>query len=234
MDAYFELEGKLFQIFWVTLEDPQVCSVAKFVDPQIANYLCPLLGAAVGGSGTQFGIAKTSILLRRATIECMLQKPEPARLHREILANTHNPMSVVHPGSRRMFDSMRRTYCWPHMFIDINQWVEACVSCGRKCQVNKRLRYLQVFPTGNPRVFFGRTFQFFAKMLTGNRSVFVVADCYSKQTRGIPTKTTTAPQTATIFTDSCMLIHGIKKFLLAETVHNSSLNSLHKCASFYV
>ena len=59
-----------------------------------------------------------------ATIVTQVMCPTAMRAH--VLAETHN---TTHPGSTATYKNLRRTWWWPNMQRDTNEWVARCEEC---------------------------------------------------------------------------------------------------------
>lgn len=116
-----------------------------------------------------------------------------------------------------MSDTMTKSYYWTDLAHDVGNCVKVCFDRRQNRQSYRHQRHLQLFPASGPLKSEARN------MLgplpkTSNRNRFVVAmtDRYSKLTRARPTKTTPAPQVATIFMKDWIMPYEIPEQLLTD------------------
>lgn len=147
-EIYFEQEeDQRFEIFPVTLGDVEIPSIAVLVEAQKANSLRAWSAPAAGSPQTNLYIDRNGMLGRKQSIDACLQNFVPTRLRRAVLFNNHNPVPTGHPGSRRMNETMRRTYYWSNLANDVYWKVEECIGRRRNCLTCRYLRRLQHFST---------------------------------------------------------------------------------------
>ena len=61
----------------------------------------------------------------------------PPPLRAKALALAHYPAATGHPGSTRMYQSLRREFYWPNMALDTHECVRNCVSqTGSGCHIH--------------------------------------------------------------------------------------------------
>ena len=58
------------------------------------------------------------------------------KICRELTKETHNPQWVEHPGKKRMYALLSRSYYWPKMELVIELYVK---TCHLLCQQDKGL-----------------------------------------------------------------------------------------------
>ena len=50
-------------------------------------------------------------------------------LRREILDEAHNSPYAMHPGTTKMYKTLRQHYWWPRMKKDVAEFVSKCLTC---------------------------------------------------------------------------------------------------------
>lgn len=63
------------------------------------------------------------ILCRKATANVQVQMMVPMKCNTAVLYNAHYPKFDGHPEGRRMYDTFRRHYYWPHMPSNARKFV---------------------------------------------------------------------------------------------------------------
>lgn len=116
---------KYLGVLPVTSEEVQLPCIADVAEEQRNDSVRARLEATVGKPGTQFDINENGIPVQRASIDGLLLKVLPAKLHRKVLQNDHDPVSAEHPAGCFMYSTMRSAYYWTHMAIYVHRNVEA-------------------------------------------------------------------------------------------------------------
>jgi len=55
----------------------------------------------------------------------------PEALKQRLLLYQHQSMLAGHPGSRRMYDTLRRYVYWPTKVLDVYKHMEQCSACAK-------------------------------------------------------------------------------------------------------
>ena len=55
--------------------------------------------------------------------------PDVDNLCREILDEAHNAPYAMHPGTTKMYKTLRQYYWWPKMKSDVAEFVASCLTC---------------------------------------------------------------------------------------------------------
>ena len=69
---------------------------------------------------------KNELLCRRSVYELETQIVIPEALKKRFLTHQHQPVLAGHPGSRKMYNTLRRYVYWPTMVVDVYKHVEQC------------------------------------------------------------------------------------------------------------
>ncbi|CAL2272351.1 unnamed protein product [Prunus armeniaca] len=77
------------------------------------------------GTLTDYAIREDGALVT-GTHHCV---PKNGDLKREIKEEAHFSSYSMHPGSTKMYRTLREYYSWPHMNGDIARYVSICLIC---------------------------------------------------------------------------------------------------------
>lgn len=104
------------------------------------------------------------------------------------------------------------------MASDVYQVVQDCCSCAaNRGTIHRHQKKLQLFPAAGPLESISMDLLGpLPKTLHGNQHVLVIKDRYSKMTRAIPLKQTTASIVAQTFVDNWIMPYGIPATLLTD------------------
>ena len=73
--------------------------------------------------------------------------PDVDSLHREILDEAHNAPYAMHPGTTKMYKTLREHYWWPKMKADVAEFVARCLTCQQvKAEHHTPVGKLQSLP----------------------------------------------------------------------------------------
>lgn len=150
------------------------------------------------------------ILSGRSQVDVGIHHIISTNLRQANLYHARCPIPAGHPRVRRMYDTMWLLYYWPGMIDDVYVYVEQCPNCWTNRQYSSLEILLQLFH-------FGGTLKFVVMNIldprtitkSNNRCVVVVANWYSKPTRSIPAKHTTAAYVVEVSLDVMMIIYVI-------------------------
>ena len=142
----------------------------------------------------------------------------PASLRARVSFVSHYPRLQGHPGTSKMFETMRRLYYWPHMASDVQQTVADRLSCARVRGTQHRWqKKLTLFPAAGPLEFVAMDlYGPLPKATHGNRPILVITDRFTKLCRAIPLQTTQAHQVAQAFLDAPVYPYGMPNTLLTD------------------
>jgi transposase InsO family protein len=142
----------------------------------------------------------------------------PAAFDPRLIHLDHYPRTVAHPGVTRMLRTVRRTFFWPNMAEDVLETVRQCDACARnRITLSRRTNTLGLFPANSP--FKSVAMDILGplpKTRHGNRFLLVIADRYSKLTRTVPLRVTTALAVAKDFCDHWVFVFGPPVSLLTD------------------
>jgi hypothetical protein len=146
--------------------------------------------------------------------------PNSPALKKLIFHEHHDSRMAGHPGITRTLEKITRTFWWPAVARDVEEYVRSCASCQRnKARAGATPGLLQPLPipdkpwdsvsldliTGLPRT------------PRGFDAAVVFVDRLTKMTRFAPTRTTvTAEDLATIFHRTVVSLHGMPQNLVSD------------------
>ena len=193
-------------------------TVSEILTGQAQDPYCRAMTSEVGKVGSHFEVNRVGLLCRKAPVDGSLQVVIPQSLRARVLYLSHYPRLQGHPGSTRMYETMRRDYYWPHMASDIHQTVTDCRSCAQvRGTVRRHQKKLTLFPAAGPLEFVAMDlFGPLPKTAHGNRHILVITDRYTKMCRAIPLRTAQAPQVAQAFLDSWVYPYGMPDTVLTD------------------
>ncbi|KAI5348128.1 hypothetical protein L3X38_001015 [Prunus dulcis] len=99
------------RVITAQLEDPNLCVIRLEVE---------------NGTRTDYAIRKDGALVTRTRL-CVPKSNDDLR--REIMEEAHCSTYSMHPGSTKMYRTLREYYSWPHMKGDIAKFVSRCLIC---------------------------------------------------------------------------------------------------------
>ena len=161
---------------------------------------------------------KNGLLCRRSTYGRETQVVIPEALKQRLLRYQTQSVLAGHPGSRRMYDTLRRYVYWPTMVVDIYKHVEQCPACAKnRLSERKHTSRMKLFPADEP--FSGLAMDLLGPLPTsrsGYKHVLVMCDRFTKLTRATPLREATALTVASAFIDVWIASYGIPDSVLTD------------------
>jgi len=145
---------------------------------------------------------KNGLLCRRSVYGRETQVVIPDALMERLLKYQHQSVLAGHPGSRRMYETLRRYLYWPTMVVDIYKNVEQCHTCAKNRLSERKHTIVMKFFTAEP--FSGLAMDLLGPLPSsnaGHKHVLVTCDRFTKLTRAIPLSE------ATELTVACRCFH---------------------------
>ncbi|CDF40922.1 unnamed protein product [Chondrus crispus] len=212
--------GRAEHAFAVIPEERDVSSVTveEFLREQAEDPFCRAAAETVGNPDSRYDVDRYGFVVRKSPLDGTLQRVVPKRLRAKILYLAHHPRLAGHPGGTRMYYTLRREYYWPHMANDAFSTVRNCASCAatRRTLVRHQ-KDLKLFPAAGPLDFVAMDLLGpLLKTAHGNRHVLVMTDRFTKLTRSIPLRTTTASVVANAFLDNWVYVYGAPRYVLTD------------------
>ena len=159
------------------------------------------------------------LFCRRAPSDGAIQIVLPVSLRERVLLLAHYPRIAGHPGGSRMYQTLRQTFYWPSMSMDVYDTVRQCTSCAKeRIALRKHASYLSLFPAKAPLEYVAIDILGPLPYTTGkrNRYLLVIADRYSKLTKTVPLKNITAATVARAFVEHWVFHFGPPAKLLSD------------------
>lgn len=142
----------------------------------------------------------------------------PKHLQMKIMQDYHNSNLAAHPGRDKMFDVLKQRVYWEGMYVDIRNYVRACIPCAkRKPPQPKSHGYLE--PVVSKYPFDTVSIDIvgpFKKLPNGNHYVLVCVDLFTNWIEACPLKTLEAAETADAVFKMIILRHGCPTRILSD------------------
>nr|GEW44683.1 reverse transcriptase domain-containing protein [Tanacetum cinerariifolium] len=110
-----------------------------------------------------------------------------------IMHESHKPRYLIHPGSDKMYQDLKKLYWWPNMKAEIGTYVSKCLTCAKvkaECQKPYGLLAQPVIPVWKRE---NITMDFVTKLpktSTGQDAIWVIVDRLTKFAHFLPMKET--------------------------------------------
>ncbi|XP_034208122.1 uncharacterized protein LOC117621668 [Prunus dulcis] len=172
-----------------------------------------------------------------------LYVPNDKALKREILEEAHGSAFAMHPGSTKMYHTLREHYWWPFMKKEIAKYVRKCLICQQvKAERQKPSGLLQPLPIPEWK-WEHLTMDFVFKLpRTQNKhdGVWVIVFRLTKSAHFLPVRANyTLNKLAKLFIDEIVRLHGVpfrgdcdEKLPLMEFAYNNSYQASIKMSQF--
>lgn len=200
-------------------KDPVAIRIDELVIEQSKDPYCRSIRRQIDrGDEIPFLEDDRGLLVRRAPLDDRLQIVVPASLRQRTLYLSHYPQASGHPGGTRMYYTLRRTFYWPSMSLDVHTCARQCTSCAReRVQLRKHTALMKLFPASKPLEFVGIDILGpLPRASNGSRYLLVITDRYSKITRTVPLRTITAYTVAKAFKSHWVFPYGPPVNLLPD------------------
>ncbi|KAI5316655.1 hypothetical protein L3X38_036362 [Prunus dulcis] len=178
---------------------------AQAEDPLI----CTLRAEVESGTRTDCSVRNDGALM----VGNRLYVPQDETLKREILEEAHSSVFAMHPGSTKMYHTLREHYWWPFMKKEIAEYVRKCLICQQvKAERQKPSGLLQPLPIPEWK-WEHLTMDFVFKLpRTRNKhdGVWVIVDRLTKSAHFLPIRANyTLNKLAQLFIDEIVRLHGV-------------------------
>jgi len=119
---------------------------------------------------------KNGLLCRHSVYGRETQVVIPEALKQRVLRYQHQSVLAGHPGSRRMYDTLRRYVNWPTMVVDVYKHAEQCPACAKnRLSERRHTSTMKLFPALEP--FSGLSMDLLGALTTsrgGHKHVLVI------------------------------------------------------------
>ena len=146
--------------------------------------------------------------------------PNVPVLRKRLIHETHTPPYSGHAGQNRTLELLSRTFYWPKMRDNVEEFVRACRLCQQNKSLNKSPGGL-LQSSEIPEKFWETVTMDFITQLPetrcGNDAILVFVDKLSKMTKIIPCTTSiTAVGTAKLFVEHVIKDHGLPIKIISD------------------
>jgi RNase H-like domain found in reverse transcriptase/Integrase zinc binding domain/Integrase core domain len=158
------------------------------------------------------------LLVRSSPLNGTSRVVVPKALRERVLTLGHYPNAAGHPGSNRLYRSIRREFFWPGLILDCKVFVSRCPSCARqRLKAQKRTKWMKLFPPSAPLEFVGiGILRPLPETKRGNRFLLMMTDRFSKVTKVAPLRHITADDVAFAFFVHWVSCFGPPLILLSD------------------
>ncbi|KAA0063169.1 DNA/RNA polymerases superfamily protein [Cucumis melo var. makuwa] len=146
--------------------------------------------------------------------------PNISELKNAILEEAHSSAYAMHPGSTKMYKTLKKTYWWFGMKQEIAEYVDRCLICQQVKPVRQRPGgFLNPLPVPEWKwehitmdFLFG-----LPRTSSGHDGIWVIVDRLTKTTRFIPIKaTSTLDQLARLYVDKIVSQYGVPVSIVSD------------------
>ncbi|KAL0560316.1 hypothetical protein IC582_000717 [Cucumis melo] len=146
--------------------------------------------------------------------------PNISELKNAILEEAHSSAYAMHPGSTKMYRTLKKTYWWSGMKQEIAEYVDRCLICQQVKPVRQRPGgFLNPLPVPEWKwehitmdFLFG-----LPRTSSGHDGIWVIVDRLTKTTRFIPIKmTSTLDQLARLYVDKIVSQYGVPVSIVSD------------------
>ncbi|KAL4028402.1 hypothetical protein IC575_011598 [Cucumis melo] len=146
--------------------------------------------------------------------------PNISELKNAILEEAHSSAYAMHPGSTKMYRTLKKTYWWSGMKQEIPEYVDRCLICQQVKPVRQRPGgFLNPLPVPEWKwehitmdFLFG-----LPRTSSGHDDIWVIVDRLTKSTRFIPIKmTSTFDQLARLYVDKIVSQYGVPMSIVSD------------------
>lgn len=145
----------------------------------------------------------------------------PAALRRSVMHEAHSDQFGAHFAAQKTLETVKLRYYWPHMYTDIEAFVEGCAACVQK----KRDRMDHGIPAN---IDVGGPWEVVAIDIkgplevtaSGNRYVIAAKDMFTKNVEARPIPNMTADATLKFIIEDIFARHGVPRVILSDNGKN--------------
>jgi len=161
---------------------------------------------------------KNGLLCRRSMYGRKTQVVIPEALRKRLLIHQHQSVLAGHPGSTKMYNTLRWYVYWPTMVVDVNKHVERFPACAKnRLSERNHTTVMKLFTADKP--FSGLAMDVLGPLPTskgGHKHVPVICDRFTELTRAVPLREGTALTKESAFMDTWVAAFGIPDTVLTD------------------
>ena len=180
------------------------------------------------GKSDKFMIDEEGVL-RLGTRLCV---PDVDDLRKELFEEAHYSTYSAHPGSTKMYHTLKDTYWWNGMKKDVAEFVSKCLTCQQvKLEHQRPAGLLQLLPI--PEWKWDMIAMDFVTGLPhttgGFDSIWVIVDRLTKSTHFLPIKKTySTDRLARLYVSRIVCLHGVPVSIVSDrgATFTSALHSI--------
>jgi len=166
------------------------------------------------------GVCSLRIANEAYSIKNRVCVPSELDVHRAILEEAHSSAYAMHPGSTKMYRTLREHYWWPGMKRDITEFVSKCLSCQQiKAEHQKPAGMLQPLPIPEWK-WENVTMDFVSglpRTQKGHDSIWVIVDRLTKSAHFLPVHTNESlEKLAKLYVDEIVRLHGVPVSIISD------------------
>ncbi|KAJ0081607.1 hypothetical protein Patl1_12146 [Pistacia atlantica] len=185
---------------------------SQFMDPNIMK----LMGEVSEGLRTDFWIRGDGMLMMGNRL-CV---PNAEELKREILEEAHSSAYAMHPGSTKLYRTLKEHYWWPGMKREVAEFVSRCLVCQQVKAEHQRPAGLSQ-PLPIPQWKWEHITMDFVIGLPRNAykhdGIWVIVDWLTKSAHFLPIKTTySLNRLASIYVVEIVRLHGAPVSIVSD------------------
>ena len=166
--------------------------------------------------------------------------PDVGDVRREIMEEAHSSAYAMHPGSTKMYHTLKEHYWWKGMKRDIAEFVSKCLTCQQvKVEHQKPTGLLQSLPI--PQWKWERITMDFVVGLprcqSGDDTIWVIVDRLTKSAHFLPIKNSDSlDKLAQLYVREIIRLHGTPVSIVSDrdpSLQNALGTKLHFSTAFH-
>ena len=139
--------------------------------------------------------------------------PDTNDLRREILDEAHNAPYAMHPGTTKMYNTMKSHYWWPGMKKDVAEFIAKCLTC-QQIKVEHQAPARKLHPLSIPEWKWEKITMDFVtglpKTQKGNDAIWIIVDRLTKLAHFLPIRWgCSLDQLAQKYVNEIVRLHGV-------------------------
>ncbi|GJV68828.1 putative reverse transcriptase domain-containing protein [Tanacetum coccineum] len=154
-----------------------------------------------------------------------------------IMHESHKSKYSIHPGSKKMYQDVKKLYWWPNMKVDIATYVSKCLTCARVKAEHQKPPGLLVQPAIPEWKWDNTTMDFITKLPKSSQgfdTIWVIVDRLTKSAHFLPIRENDPlDKLARLYLNRIVARH-VKHLPLAEFSYNNSYHASIKAVPYEV
>ena len=146
--------------------------------------------------------------------------PDTNDLRREILDEAHNAPYAMHPGTTKMYNTMKSHYWWPGMKKDVAEFIAKCLTC-QQIKVEHQAPAGKLHPLSIPEWKWEKITMDFVtglpKTQKGNDAIWIIVDRLTKSAHFLPIRWgCSLDQLAQKYVHEIVRLHGVPISIVSD------------------